>query len=290
MMRSANPLQRLVPQVITVHLPADRPGLQLAQRHIGEQLGKDGQQGNEHIAGHSTRVAFPGQSLSNGSILPLPQAGPVEVGKDGTLLNPAMLLDCTNVLHEGVTRLGLRAHRQHGLVEGVHQLVDLAQEQGAYTAPPRACPDSTARPDKPSIIFLVRCAGSAEPGSNRAHYLVSLHRHPASEFDHRIIRLHFPPGLGVIENGLVRPELVRDGTSRLVEGGPEFVAGGMRVEWGNTDGHELVSGLWAKRTLMSKVTVKGSGPTSRLAGSTWRALGPIRITARIASGSRAARR
>jgi hypothetical protein len=197
--------------------------------------------------------------LSNGSILPLPQAGPVEVGKDGTLFNPAVLLDCTNVLEEGVTRLGLRAHRQHGPVEGVHQLVDLAEQQGAHTAPPRACPDSTAGPDKPSIIFLVRCAGSAERGQNRARYLVSIHRHPASEFDHRIVRLHFPAGLGVIENRLVRPELVRYGTSRLVEGGPEFVAGGMRVEWGNANSHELVSALWAQRTLMSKVTAKGSG-------------------------------
>src|SRR5262249_39640839 len=114
------------------------------------------------------------------------------------------------------------------------------------TTPPRACPDPTARPDKPSIIFLVRCARSAERGSNRARYLVSLHRHPASEFDHRIVRLHFPPGLGVIENRLLRPEILRDGTSRLVEVGPEFVAGGMRVERDNTDGHELVSVLWAK--------------------------------------------
>src|SRR5262249_29227603 len=161
---------------------------------------------------------LPGQSLSSGSILPLPQSGPVEVSKDGTLLNRAMLLGCANVLEEGVTRLGLRAHRQHGLVEGVHQLVDLVEQQGAYTAPPRACPDSTARPDKPSIIFLVRCAGPAECGSNRARYLVTLHGHPASEFDHRIVRLHFPPGLGVVENRFVRPELVRDGTSRLVEG------------------------------------------------------------------------
>jgi hypothetical protein len=197
----------------------------------------------------------------------LPQAVPVEVSKDGTLLNRAMLLDCTNVLEECMTRLGLRAHRQHGLVEGVHQLVDLAEQQGAYTAPPRVRPDSTARPDEPGIICLVWCARSAERGSNRAHYLVSLHRHPASEFDHRIARLHFPPGLGVIENRLVRPELVRDGASRRVEGGPESVAGGMRVERGNTDGHELVSVLWAKRTLMSKITAKGSGPTSRLAGS-----------------------
>jgi hypothetical protein len=39
------------------------------------------------------------------------------------------------------------------------------------------------------------------------------------EFDHRVDRLDFPPGLGVIENGLVRPELVGDGASRLVEFG-----------------------------------------------------------------------
>jgi hypothetical protein len=42
MMRAADPLQRLIPQVITVHLPADRPGLQPAERYIGEQFGEDG--------------------------------------------------------------------------------------------------------------------------------------------------------------------------------------------------------------------------------------------------------
>lgn len=66
------------------------------------------------------------------------------------------------------------------------------------------------------MVFFVRCTGSAESGSNGARDLVSLYRHPAPEFDHGVGRLDFPPGLGVIENGLVRPQLVGDGASRLV--------------------------------------------------------------------------
>src|ERR1700730_3019281 len=82
-------------------------------------------------------------------------------------LNPfwGMLLDRADMLDEGVTQLGLRAHRQHSLVEGVHQLVHLAERQSACTAPPRACPDAAACPQEPGIIFLVRRTGSAECGS-----------------------------------------------------------------------------------------------------------------------------
>src|SRR5215469_11483454 len=289
MMRSADPLQRLVPQVITVHLPTDRSGLQLAKRYIGKQFGEDGQQSHEYVTWHATRVALPDQSLSRRPVLPLPKDRPVEVGKDSALFHRAMLLDGTEVLDEGVTRLRLRAHCQHGLVEGVHQSVNLAEQKSAYTAAARACPDATARPQKPGVVFLVRCTGSSERGSNGSRDLLSLHRHPASELDHRIGCLDFPPGLGVIENGLIPPELAGDGASRLVKRAPEFIAGGVRVEWSDTDGHDFLSGFRAKRTLMSKVTARGSGPTSRLVGSTWRALGPIRITARAIGGSSTAR-
>ena len=79
-------------------------------------------------------------------------------------------------------------------------------------------------------VFLARCTGSSERGSNGSRDLLSLYRHPASELDHRIGRLGFPPGLGVIENGLVRPEFAGDGASRLVKRGPEFIAGGVWVE------------------------------------------------------------
>jgi hypothetical protein len=71
---------------------------------------------------------------------------------------------------------------------------------------------------------------SAERGSNGARDLVSLHRHPAPEFDHRIDRLDFPPNFGVIENGLVRQKLAGDSTSCLVQCGPELVAGGVRIK------------------------------------------------------------
>src|SRR6516162_9986366 len=201
-----------------------------------------------------------------------------------------MFLNRTDMLDEDMPRLGRRTHRQYGLIEGVHQAMHLAQQQRADAATPRACPDAAASPEEPGVIFLVRCTRPAERGSNGARDLVSLHRHPASEFDHRIGPLDFPPGLGVIENGLVRPELAGDGASCLVKRRPQLIAGGMRVEWSDTDGHDFLSGFWAERTLMSKVTASGSGPPSRIAGSTWRAFGPIRITARAVAGSRTARR
>src|SRR5215469_10508237 len=128
----------------------------------------------------------------------------------------------------------------------------LAQQPRADAAAPRACPDVAAGPEKPGVIFLVRCTGPAERGSDGARDLVSLDRHPASEFDHWVCRPDFPPGLGVIENGLVRPELVGDGASRLVKGRPEFIADGVRVEGNDTDDHHFLSGFPTKRTLMSK--------------------------------------
>src|SRR5215471_12152474 len=240
MMRSADPLQRLVPQVITVHLPTDRSRFQPAKRYIGKQFGEDGQQSHEYVPWHATRIALPDQSLSRRPVLPLPKDGPIEVGKDSALLHRAMLLDGTEVFDEGATRLGLRAHRQHGLVEGVHQSVNLAEQKSAYTATARDCPNATAHPQKPGVVFLARCTGSSERSSNGSRDLLSLHRYPASELDHRIGRLNFPP--------------------RLVERSPEFIAGGVRVEWSDTDGHDFLSGFRAKRTLMSKVTAKGSGP------------------------------
>jgi hypothetical protein len=38
-----------------------------------------------------------------------------------------MLLEGADMLDKGAPRLGLRAHRQHGLVESVHQLVHLTE-------------------------------------------------------------------------------------------------------------------------------------------------------------------
>jgi hypothetical protein len=201
-----------------------------------------------------------------------------------------MLLDGTNVLDEGVAGLGLRAHRQHGLVESVHQVMHLAEQPRADAATPRACPDAAAGPKESGIVFLMRCAGPAERGSDGARDLVSLHRNRPSQLDHRIGPLDFPPGLVVIENGLVRQKLAVDGTACLVKGRPQLIAGGKRVEWSDMDGHDFLAGFWAKRVLMSKVTASGSGPISRIAGSTWRAFGPIRITARAVAGSRTARR
>src|SRR6516162_1582492 len=287
MMRTADPLQRLVPQVIIVYLPPDRPGLQPAERYVGEEFGEHRQQIDEHIAGHPSRVALPGGSSSGGPILPLSEARPVEVSEDRPLLHRAMLLDRTDMLDEGVPRLGLRTHRQHGLIESVHHL---AQQQSADSATPRACPDAAAGPEEPGIFFLMRRTGPAERGSDGARDLVALHCHPASELDHRIGPLDFPPGLVVIENGLVRQKLAVDGTSCLVKRRPQFVADGMRVERSDMDGHNFLSGFRAKRVLRSKVTASGSGPTSRIAGSTWRAFGPIGITACAVAGSRTARR
>ena len=88
------------------------------------------------------------------------------------------------------------------------------------TLPPRACPDAATCPQKPGIIFLVQRTGSAERSSDGARDLVPFYRDPASELDHRIDRLDFPPSLGVIEHGLVGPELAGDGASRLVKRGP----------------------------------------------------------------------
>jgi len=105
MMRAADPRKRLVPQVITADLPADRPGLQAAERYVGEQFGEHGQQVDEHIAGHPARVPLPGQSLSGGPILPLSEARPVEVSEDRSLFHRAMLLDATDMLDEGMPRL-----------------------------------------------------------------------------------------------------------------------------------------------------------------------------------------
>ena len=116
------------------------------------------------------------------------------------------------------------------------------------TLPPRACPDAATHPQKPGIIFLVRRTGSAECGPNGARDLISFHRHPAPEFDHRIGRLNFPAGLGVIENGLVRPKLNSNRAPRRVKHRPEFVAGSVRIEWFNTDGHDFLSGFLAMRT------------------------------------------
>src|SRR6516162_3594716 len=199
-----------------------------------------------------------------------------------------MFLNRTDMLDEDMPRLGRRTHRQYGLIEGVHQAMHLAQQQRADAATPRACPDAAASPEEPGVVFLVRCTRPAERGSDGARDLVSLHRHPASEFDHWVCRLDFPPGLGVIENGLVRPKLVGDGASRLVKGRPKVIADGVWVEWSDTYCHDFRLVFPAKRTLMSKVPASGSGPTSKIAGSTWRAFGPIRITARAVAGSRTA--
>jgi hypothetical protein len=128
-----------------------------------------------------------------------------------------MFLDCAGMFDEGVAGLGLRTYCQHRLIKGMHQSMHLAEQQSADTAPPRACPDTATRRQKTRIILLVQRTGSAERGSNGARHLLALHGHPAAVFDHRIDRLDFPPGLGVIENGFVRPELAGDGTSRLVK-------------------------------------------------------------------------
>jgi len=141
-----------------------------------------------------------------------------------------MLRNGTDMLDEGVPRLGQRTHRQHGLVESVHQAMHLAQQQRADAATSRTRPDTAAGPEEPGVIFLVRCTGPAERGSDGACKLVSLHGHPASELDHRIGPLDFPPGLGVIENGLVRQKLAVDGTPCLVKRRPQLITGGIRVE------------------------------------------------------------
>jgi hypothetical protein len=168
-----------------------------------------------------------------------------------------MLLNRTDMLDEGMSCFGLRGHRQHGLIESVHQLVYLAEQQSADTAPPRACPDATTRPQKPRIVFLVGRTGSAERGSNGARNLGALHRHPAPDFDHRVGRQDFPPGLGVIEDGFVRPALACNGAPCFVKCSPQLIAGSMRIEWDDADAHRFVSGFRAKRALMSKVTASG---------------------------------
>src|SRR6516165_3390369 len=160
--------------------------------------------------------------MGSNSILPPSKAGPVEIGKDCSLLHRRVLCDSTDMLHESMTRLGLRGHRQHHLIESVHQAVHLTQQQRADAATPRTCPDAGACPEKPSIIFLVWCAGAAKRGSDGARDFVALHRHPTAELDHRIDRLEFLPDLGVIEDGLVGPELARDAASRLVKRRPQL--------------------------------------------------------------------
>src|SRR5262249_17549200 len=162
MMRAADPLKRLVPQVVAVYFPPDRSSLQPTERHIGEQFGEYRQQRNHHIARHTSSVALPGQSLSGRPILPPSKDGPVEVSKDRSLFHGAMLLDGTEPPDEGMTRLGLRGHRQHALVESVHQAVHLTQQQRADATTPRTCPNAAACPEKPGIIFLVWCAGPAK--------------------------------------------------------------------------------------------------------------------------------
>src|SRR6516165_2873475 len=102
MMRAADPLKRLVPQVVAVYLPPDRSGLQPTERHIVEQFGEHRQQRDKHVAGHTTSVALPGQSLSGRRILPLSKAGPVEVCEDRSLFYGAMLLDGTDTLDESM--------------------------------------------------------------------------------------------------------------------------------------------------------------------------------------------
>ena len=102
MMRAADPLKRLVPQVVAVYLPPDRSGLQPTERHIGEQFGEHRQQRDKNVAGNTTRVALPGQSLSGRRILPLSKAGPVEVCEDRSLFHGAMLLAGTDTLDESM--------------------------------------------------------------------------------------------------------------------------------------------------------------------------------------------
>ena len=66
MMRAADPLQCLVPQIITVDLPADRPGLQTAERYIDKQFGEHRQQADELTAGHpASEGEVPGQPGAN---------------------------------------------------------------------------------------------------------------------------------------------------------------------------------------------------------------------------------
>ena len=101
-MRAADPLKRLVPQVVAVYLPPDRSGLQPTERHIGEHFGEHRQQRDKRVAGHTTRVALPGQSLGGRPILSLSKAGPVEVCEDRSLFHGAMLLDGTEAPNESM--------------------------------------------------------------------------------------------------------------------------------------------------------------------------------------------
>jgi hypothetical protein len=127
---------------------------------------------------------------------PAVRGGASEASEDRSLFHCAMFLDGADMLNEGVTRLGLGAHRQRRLVEGVHQMVHLAEQQSAGTVPPRACPDAAACPPEPGMIFRVRRTGSAERSSNGARDLVSLHRHPHVGIRSLDGRLDFPPSLG----------------------------------------------------------------------------------------------
>src|ERR1700730_12823245 len=118
--------------------------------------------------------------MTGNGVLPLSEAWPVETREDRSLLHRAVLLDRTEVLQEPMPRLGLGRHRQHGLVEGVHQAMHLAEQEGASSATTRIGPHHTAAAKERGMIGSIRGVRPAEPDPTRPNDRASFQGDPAT--------------------------------------------------------------------------------------------------------------
>src|SRR5712691_13421102 len=107
-------------------------------------------------------MAFPNQMMSRNGVFPLSQARPVELCEHRSLFHCAVLFDRADVLEEPMSRFSLRGHRQYSPIEGVHQAMHFAEQEGAGSATPRGRPNSAAGPEKPGVIGRVLGVRPAE--------------------------------------------------------------------------------------------------------------------------------
>lgn len=102
-----------------------------------------------------------------------------------------------------------------------------AQRNGACSSPLGVLGRRNGSVDKPGGLFAIHCD-------------------PAADFPERVTALNLPTRLSVVEDGFVWPEFVGDGTSCLIKRRPELIAGGMRDEFNDADGHDVLSGFGRK--------------------------------------------
>ena len=127
-------------------------------------------------------------------------------------------------------RLRMRGHRQHGLVEPVHEGQNLAQKCRAHALPAGPRVHRPACEQIWRVGVRVLRAGLAVAGARETDDLLPGLRHPAHALHERLRLSHLSFPLAIAQQRLVRPQLRVYGALIRMERGPKFKGGRLGIE------------------------------------------------------------